>query len=507
MSELQAANERIAFLEEKVAKLEALIEWFKKHSFGTGKSERQDALQLQLQLKELEAAKEDLVQKQRITYERDKPKPRPIPAERFKNLPVKETVVVEPVEVQADPDLYERIGEETTFEVDITPPKLFKREIVRPKYRHKIDKSHPPVIAPAPKRPIEGSYASAGLIAWILLSKFRDHLPLYRQEGMLRRWNGPIPRQTMCDWVAAAAFLLEVIYWKIKEGLLGGDYLQADETPIQFIDPDLKKGKAQIGHFWLMGQPEGPVFIEWHQGRGQEHAEELLKGFKGILQTDGYAGYNPVHGENRPVTRVACFAHCRRKFAEALKPYPVQASFMLRLIGNLYHLDNEWERDGITDPAQRAHLRKRDFQLTLRLLKKAALKLRERHRPTSEMGKACSYLLGQWDALVRICDYGQVRLDNNLIENAVRPTKLGAKNWLFIGAPHAGKRSAIIYTLLLSCQRCGIDAHAYIKDLLTRLPHMSNQDDYTHLLPQNWKPPVSHDDPIRHVLDVETVTV
>jgi hypothetical protein len=256
-----------------------------------------------------------------------------------------------------------------------------------------------------------------------------------------------------------------------------------------------------------MGTPDGPVFMEWHQSRSQDCAEQLLKGFKGVLQSDGYAGYNTVHGEGKAITRVACFAHCRRKFTEALKPYPVQASFMLRLIGNLYHLDNEWERDGITDPAQRAHLRKRDFDLTLRLLKKAAVKLLERHRPASEIAKACSYMLGQWDALLRLCDYGQVRLDNNLIENAVRPTKLGAKNWLFIGAPHAGKRSAVIYTILLSCQRCGIDPHGYIKDLLERLPYMSNQDDLTHLLPHNWKPPVSHDDPEPHVLDLETVTV
>lgn len=507
MSELQAANERIAFLEEKVAELEALIAWFKKQSFGTGKSERQDALQLQLQLKELEELKEQLSQSEQIIYERKKPKPRPAPAERFKNLPVKETVVVEPEEVQADPDLYERIGEETTFEVDITPPKLFKREIVRPKYRHKIARSRPPVIAPAPKRAIEGSYASAGLVTWVILSKFRDHQPLYRQEKMFKRWNGQIARQTMSDWIATATLLLDSIYEAIKKQLLAGDYLQVDETPIKFIDPDLKIGKAKTGYFWLMGRPDGPVFIQWSQGRGQEHAEELLKGFQGILQTDGYAGYNPVHGDEKPVTRVACLAHARRKFTEALKPYPVQAGFMLRLIGNLYHLDNQWERDGITDPPKRADLRKRDFALTLRLLKKVALKLRERYRPASEIGKACSYLLGQWEALERLCDYGQVRLDNNLIENAVRPTKLGAKNWLFIGAPHAGKRSAVIYTILLSCQRCGIDPHDYIKDLLRKLPYMSNQDDLTHLLPQNWKPATSHDDPKRHVLDIETVTV
>ncbi|HSR54539.1 MAG TPA: IS66 family transposase [Acidobacteriota bacterium] len=507
MSELQAAHARIAALEEQVAQLELLIEWFKKQMFGAGKSERADMLQLQLKLKELEAARDELVNRERISYEREKPKVRTVPAERFEGLPVKETVVVEPAEVQNDPDLYERIGEEETFEVDITPPKLYKRAIIRPKYRHRLERSRPPVVAPAPKRVIEGSYASAGLITWVILSKYRDHLPLHRQEGMLKRWGGPVPKQTMSDWVATASFLLEVIYWKIREGLLGVGYLQADETPIKFIDPDIKKGKAQTGYFWLMGVPDGPVFIQWSQGRGQAHAGELLAGFRGILQTDGYAGYNPVHGEDTPVTRVACLAHCRRKFAEALKAAPVQAAFMLRLIGNLYHLDNQWERNGITDPAQRAHLRQRDFAMTLRLLEKAAIRLLKSHRPTTAIGKACSYLLGQWDALIRLCDYGQVKLDNNLIENAVRPTKLGAKNWLFIGAPHAGKRSAIIYTILLSCQRCGVDPQAYLQDLLQKLPHMSNQDDFTHLLPQNWKPPVTHNVINGHKQGTQYVTI
>ena len=407
-----------------------------------------------------------------------------------------------------NPDLYERIGEERTFEVDIIPPRLIKREIVRPKYRHRLERSRAPVLAPAPRRVVEGSYASAGLIAWVILSKYRDHLPLYRQEKMFKRWNGAIPRQTLCDWIGAAAFLLEVIYWKIRAGLLGAGYLQVDETPIRFVDPDQKKGKAGRGYFWIMGQPGGCVFIEWNLSRGQAAAEKLLDGFAGVLQTDGYAGYNGVHGPGRPITRVACLAHCRRKFAEAADTEPVAAGFMLRLIGNLYHMDNQWERDGITDPVQRSHLRKRDFATTLNLLRKAAVTLLKRVRPASKLGAACSYLLGQWDALVKICDYGQVRLDNNLIENAVRPTAVGKKNWLFVGAPHAGKRSAILYTLLLSAERCGIDPLHYLQDLLEKLPAMSNHDDFTGLLPHHWKPSQPYlGNPDGDHLDVENVTI
>ncbi len=507
MSDLQAARAEIAELKERLAQMEALIEWFKKQMFGSGKGEKQDALQMRLKLEELEQAREQLVQRQQIAYERKKPESAANPAERFEHLPVKEQVVIEPEEVKADPDLYVKIGEERGFEVDITPPKLFKREIVRPKYKHRIDRSRPPIIAPAPKRVIDNSYASAGLIAWVLLSKYRDHLPLYRQEKMFKRWNGSIARQTLCDWVGAAAFLLEGIYATIKQQLLQCDYLQADETPIKFIDPDRKRAKASTGYFWLMGQPGGYVYIEWNPSRGQDAAEALLGGFKGLLQIDGYSGYNQLSSPDHGVTRLACLAHCRRKFADAAEGGSSQALFMLRLINQLYHLDNQWERAGVTSPRLRAVRRQQDFTMTLTLLKKAATKLREKARPASTLGQACSYLLGQWEALVVICDYGQAKLDNNLIENAVRPTALGKKNWLFVGHPQAGKRSAVIYTLLLCCERFGIDPHAYFKDLLSKLPNMSNQDDLEPFLPHNWSPPRFNQDPACHKQDIENVTI
>jgi transposase len=494
MSDLDAAHARIAALEAQLAEMSALVEWFKKQLFGSGHSEKLSVLQQQLEfkLKELDQAREEEAKTEEISYERKKAQPRQIAAERFEHVPVKETVVIEPEEVLADPELYEPIGEEKTFEIDIKPPQVFKREIIRRKYRHRIDRSRAPVVAPAPKRISEGGYASPGLITWVILSEYRDHLPLHRQESMLKRWEAPVARQTMCDWVESASSMLEVIYWMIRSHLIGCGYLQADETPIQFMDPDQRKGKTSQGYMWLIGQPGGCVFIEWQTDRSQQSADKLLKGFAGVLQSDGYAGYNNVLREaGDTISRVGCWAHCRRKFTEAMTTRNDAAAFMLRLIGNLYHLDNQWQRDGMTDPAQRAHLRQRDFVHTLQLLRKAAVVLLKRERPGSNLGKACKYLLNQWDTLIAHCRHGQTRLDNNLIENDVRPTKLGQRNWLFIGAPRAGKRSAIIYTILLSCRRCGIDPHAYIEDLLYKLPVMTNQENLTCLLPHNWKPPVA----------------
>lgn len=492
MTELEQAKHRIVQLEEQLAKVMLQLEWFKKRFLGTGKSERQDAMQLQLQLEELKQTTEATLQEEKISYERRKARrkdPRVLPAERFGNVPERETIEIIPEEVKADPESFKRIGEEETFEIDIDPPKLFKRRIVRPKFVRLFEPQAAPLVAAAPRRVIDGSYASAGLIAWVVVSKYVDHLPLYRQEKMLSRYQVSIPRQRMCDWIGKAAELLEVIYWRIREGLVSGGYLQADETPVQFVDPDQKKGKTSKGHFWFLSRPEDCVFVHWDQSRGKLVANELLKGFSGVLQTDGYGGYNDFKSGNSKVERVACLAHCRRKFAEALGAEPVRARFVLRLIGHLYHLENSWDEAGFTDAAQRAHLRKRDFPGILSLLKRSLVRILEgKTRPTSKLGQACQYMLGQWDDWVKVLDHGQVQLDNNLVENAIRPSAVGKKNWLFVGAPDAGQRSAVMYTLILSCQRFGIDPLQYLRDVLTKLPRMTNQSDLTPFLPNHWKP-------------------
>lgn len=491
MTELEQANRRIAQLEEQLAKVMLQLEWFKKRFLGTGKSERQDALQLQLQLEELKQATEASLEQEKISYERRKSRnqaQRQLPEERFGTVPERETVEIIPDEVKAAPEEYRRIGEEETFEIDIDPPKLFKRRIVRPKFVRMLQPDQAPLVARAPKRVIDGSYASPGLIAWVVVAKYVDHLPLYRQEKMFSRYQVSIPRQRMCDWVGKAAELLEVVYWRIKEGLISGGYLQADETPIQFNDPDQKKGKTSKGFFWFLSKPEACVFVHWDQSRSKQVANDLLKGFNGILQTDGYEGYHDFKSGNKKVDRVACLAHCRRKFSDALGADPVRARFILRLIGHLYNLEEKWDQQDITDPIQRAHLRKRDFATILSLLKRSLVRILERVRPTSKLGEACQYMLGQWDDLVKVLKYGQVKLDNNLVENVIRPSAVGKKNWLFIGAPDAGKRSAIMYTLILSCYRFGIDPCHYLRDVLSRLPTMTNQSDLTPLLPSHWKP-------------------
>lgn len=471
-----------------VAQLQAQVAWLKKQLFGGGKSEKLDRAQLLLRLGELEKLAAAARPAQTLTYERAAPQARTLPAETFAHLPVRETIEIVPEAVRQEPELYERIGEERTFEVDVVPPQLFKREIVRPKYRRKADRSVPPVIAPAPKRALAGGYASAGLLAWIALGKYVDHAPLYRLEQMSARWGATICRQTMCGWIEVTAQWLEPLYKRMHAQLLAGDYLQADETPVKCHDPDQKRGTTTPGWLWVISRPRGDVVFDWRLSRRHGELTSLLDGFEGVLQSDGYAAYPAFAAANPAVNWVGCWAHARRKYHEAQAESPKAARLVLRLIARLYRLERHWDETAMNEPAARARLRQTQFARTLRWLHALALTLRTRVLPQSGLGKACDYLLGHWKPLTAHLRHGQTRLDNNLVENAIRPSALGKKNWLFIGHPDAGQRSAIIYSIVVSCQRHGKDPLAYLRDVLTRLPAMTNQDNLDALTPANWQP-------------------
>lgn len=489
MSAAAASPEEVQLLREENAALRAQIAWLKQQLFGPGKSEKLDRAQLRFQLEELEQLVTKAEQRvETITYERAKPvkEPRSVPAETFAKLPVVETIEIVPEAVKQDPELYERIGEERTFEVDVIEPKLVKREIVRPKFRHKLDRARPPLVAPAPARPVSGGYASAGLLVWIAISKYVHHLPLYRLEQMSQRWGAQISRRTMSDWIEVTAEWLAPIYRQMHRGLLAGDYLQADETPVRCNDPDEKRGGTTQGYLWVISRPGADVVFDWRLSRRHGELTSLLDGFKGVLQSDGYSAYPSYVHANEGVAWVGCWAHARRRFFEALGEKPKAVQLVLRLIGRLYQLEREWDEAQVGD--DRAALRQEHFARPLRWLRRIVLGLRSQVLPRSLLGKACSYLLDHWDVLVAHQQHAFTRLDNNLVENAIRPSAIGKKNWLFIGHPDAGQRSAIIYSLVVSCLRHGKDPFAYLRDVLRRLPTMTNQDDLAPLTPAQWQP-------------------
>jgi transposase len=373
-------------------------------------------------------------------------------------------IVIEPEEVKAQPEGWKKISEERTSQLDWVAPKIIKRVFIRPRYV-KAERFAP---AALPPQPIEQGMAGPGLLTQILVSKYEYHQPLYRQEKMFRQQFGvELSRKTMGCWVEQADELLKPVYRAIREDLLAGFYLQADETPIRYLDPDVK-GKSQQGYLWAYSRPGGDVIFEWQVSRAREWPEKFLKGFRGKLQSDGYAVYESLAKERDDLILVGCWAHTRRAFHEALSESKLAAWFV-RQIGLLYGVEKELRRKK-AGPRLRAAVRSWQSRPVLQRLHRAMELVRRRTLPQGLPGQAIDYALKRWEALNRFVEDGVLEIDTNLLENSIRPSALGKKNFLFFGHPEAGERSAVIYTMLGSCRRHGINPFEYLKDLFTRLP-------------------------------------
>jgi transposase len=399
------------------------------------------------------------------------------------DAPVEE-IVIDPLEVQAEPEAYQYIGEEVSVQHDFTPGTFRKVRTVRRKYVRKKVADAKPVIAPLPPKLQDGCIAAPGLLAHIAVSRFVDHLPFYRQEQIFKtRYRAYIPRQNMVRWMEMIADRLEPIFNIMSTGVLGGDYIQMDETPIRYLYPG--SGKTKIGYMWVIAKPGGDVIFRWKTSRAAQCVKEILPAdFKGILQTDAYAAYGSFARERPEVTMAGCMAHARRKFYQAREQKPGVANFILSHIGALYRIESSL-RKRRSGPGLRQAERACASQPILERLAVALKILKPKFLPQSNMGKAIDYALSIWPSLQVYISAGRVEIDNNLIENAIRPTAIGKKNWLFIGAAQAGKKSAILYTILESCRRRGLDPLAYLRDVLTRLPLATNHTVHK-LTPENW---------------------
>lgn len=408
---------------------------------------------------------------------RAKTKPR-IP----ENLPVEEEIIIPP-EVEANPRNYKCIGEETTKELDVDPARYYVRHIIRRRFVRNDQPECTPVIAPLKPRLIEGGYASAGLLTDIILKKYVDHLPLYRQERILKTRHGiDLSRKTMCDWMGKVADWLTPIYRHMREDLVFSRYLQVDETPIRYCGE--QSGGSGLGYLWVYHHPGRDVLFEWHTGRGADCLKKMLDDFSGTMQTDGYASYSAYARQHGGIILAGCWAHARRKIFEAREESPVLAGWLLNQIGHLYRLEAEL-RNKRAGARLRQAMRAASSRMVLARIKKVLDKKLPSYLPKSRMGVAIGYALSHWRQLERFCEDGQIEIDNNLVENAIRPTALGKKNWLFFGSPDAGQRSAIIYTLLESCRRRGINQREYLLDVLTRLPTMKITE-VAELTPAKW---------------------
>ena len=491
---LEAKDRRLQEQAEEIKLLRQKLDALARRLFGK-KSEQLDASQLELLLKEAEASEPGLGKgsgPEALAAEPPRPnkaasaRPRDRKPRLPEHLPVIEEVIV-PEPVQAAPELWRRIGEEVTEKLDYEPGRFLRRRTVRPKYVRRGELDAVPVIAPLPDSLLERSLVTPGLLAQIVVSKYCDHVPLYRQESIYwSRHEVWLPRQTMAEWMGLGAEWLKPIYQQIRAEALSGGYVQIDETPIRYLEPG--NGKTKLGYLWTYGAPKEDVVFHWETSRAATCLDNILPvDFSGIAQCDGYHAYRSFARTRGPqIVLAGCMAHVRRKFYEARDQAPRVAGWILRQMQLLYEIESRL-RETRAGPHLRAAIRASENAMIMERLHCALVRLKTSRRflPRSLMGTAIDYALSQWPTLLVYLDDGRLEIDNNLIENAIRPTAVGKKNWLFIGEAAAGERSAILYTIVENCRRRGIDPYAYLKDVFTRLPSMTNWQ-VKEITPKAW---------------------
>lgn len=478
---LDAAHQLIEQLQWRVAQLE-------KELFGPSSEKRtEETLSKEQLLLTLfgQAAEPTATQDVLVSAEQTKAPARP---RRQAGAKVVETVTqrLEPEEKTCPHCGKEKceIGCERSERFEYVPAKIIRHEIVRPKLACPCGQGTVS-IASLPPSVIEKGQPGPGLVAQVVLSKYDDHIPLFRQQQQFERLGVSFARQTLCDWVEKGAQWLEPVVREMKRELLSGDYLQVDETPVRVMDPEVK-GRCANGYLWVAGRPGGDVIFEFHPGRGKEYAQELLGDFQGYLQRDGYGVYGSMARDDAGLKPVGCWAHARRKFVEAMEVQPQGTGGIITQLRKLYLVERH-AREEAFGAEQRMELRNQRSRPILEELKGQLEALLPGCLPQSPLGKAIRYTMAEWEALVRYLEDGRLEIDNNLTENAIRPSAVGKKNWLFIGHPDAGWRSATIYSVIVSCRRRGIDPWQYMKDLFQRLPAMK-QTELSTVLPRNWKP-------------------
>lgn len=491
VDELKKKVERLEALvaekDQQIAVLRLKLDALARRFYGK-KSEELDSRQLEFLLGMVDppmpSASVEAAIPEAVPSPRRSTKPR---APRYPdNLPV-ETEVIDPVPVQIDRTLFRQIGEEVSEQLDYQPGHFLKRRLVRRTWVKRNDPDAAPLTAPLPGKLKERGLLAPGLLAHITVGKYVDHLPLYRQQqGFQQRHGVYLPRQTMARGVELVAEWLRPVAEQILAEQLAHGYVQVDETPVKYLAPG--HGKTEQGYFWVVRGLGGTVY-HWADGRGHEHLLKLLpETYKGLVQCDAYGAYRAMLAKRPEVTLAGCWAHVRRKFVDAfaLKEKRIRNAWILHQIGLLYAVEKRL-RESRAGPDLRSAIRCSESKPILARLKNLFMSMTNLP-PKSPTGEAVTYALGQWALLEVYLDKGKVEIDNNLVENAIRPTALGRKNWLFIGAEVAGWRSAVIYTIIQSCKTIGIDPYTYLKDVLERLPAMTNHQ-IPDITPQAWAKP------------------
>ena len=477
LKEITILRDENSFLKDQLEQLKRMVFGQKRERFIPGDNGQSSLFDAEINI----TPESEIIRYERTKKTTKKQSPHfrnPIPS----HIPRKE-IVIEPEGI--DTSGLKRIGEEVTEELEYEEAKFYVNKYIRPKY---VSESGEGVfIAQLPSRVIIKGIAGPGLISHILISKFIDHLPIYRIRKQFKRSGIDLAESTMNDWVSAAVELLEPLYNVQKAHILGRDYIMVDETTIRVLDKQ-KKGKTHTGYHWVYLDPlEGEVFFEYKPGRHARFPRETLKDFEGYLQSDGYTGYNET-GRREGIVHLACFAHARRKFEQALSNDRKRARWMLKRIRYLYLVERR-ARELALSYEDRHEFRQRHSTRQLKRIKEWLIKNKQEVLPKSSMGTAIDYTLNLWSRLIRYLEDGRLEIDNNRVENAIRPVAIGRKNYLFAGSHNGAKRAAILYSLLSTAQLQGHDPKAYLKDVLSRIAdHQMNRLD--ELLPASWKAPL-----------------
>jgi len=372
------------------------------------------------------------------------------------------------------------IGQDETKILDYVPAKLEVHVYDRPKYACRWCKDGV-VSPPPPERPIVRGIAGPGLIAQIVVSKFGDHLPLYRQEDVFTRHGLHIARSTQCDWVKAAAELLEPFYQRQKELVLRSPVLWTDDTPVTVLMGGQRGSRK--GRFWTYIGEQHPYSVyDFTESRARDGPAQFLTGFAGYLQADAYGGYDHIYlGSNDSVIEVACWAHARRKFFDATRSSPREAHQILEWVGQLYDIEDQARE---SSDEVRQSLRQQEAVPLLDRIECYLAEVASRALPKSVLAKAVSYAQNQWQALRRYTEDGRLSIDNNVSERTLRHQAIGRKNWLFLGSEQAGPRAAILCTILAGTKRHRIEPWTYLRELLTRLH--ADDSSLDEMLPDRW---------------------
>jgi transposase len=419
---------------------------------------------------------------------RGKPKRVALPAD----LPREDVVIELSAEERRCPEGHElkEIGEDVSERLDVIPAQIKVIRTIRKKYACPCCEAHVKR-APLPPTAIPKSIAGPGLLAYIATSKYGDGLPLYRQEHMWQRAGVDLPRATMAAWMIKVGELFTPLLNLMGEDLLARESIGVDETTVQVLNEE-GKAAASKSYMWVRGSnyPGAPpiVLFEYDPTRSASVPKRLLEGYCGYLQTDAYPAYQSAVGEQAGIVRVGCMAHCRRKFFEATKASAKGiglANEAIETIRDLYAIEEAIRDKGIED---RHRIRQEGSKPILDQFRTWLDENLPKVPPQSQLGKALGYAHSEWTYLTRYLDDGRLAIDNNFVENAIRPFAVGRKNWLFSDSVAGAKASAAIYSIIVTAKQNGHNEYAYLRHILEKLPLAKTLEDYEALLPYRLSP-------------------